>query len=625
MSANLRYFATLVLLAGLGSGCTTNTGILLHFDGPIAAAIIPGGASIFDEPVGLVANQHSGEIVPLDLEEGRLLTLSKTASFLHTPMLPTGQNRLLGDVEVYVAADGATTVWATDTSGPSVLHLPWYAVDADGLPVLTTPTTSGRGFVDADGSGDTASLSNVEARDGFATTEDWTISYDGTRWWVEGTASGPQSSEPLADTAYWTDNGELGFTISGSATAGDRFEVHTDNGLVETPTDEPIVDLAVVGDEVWGSYSDATASGLIGWDAVTGDVRRTVRFGVGSGAGRMTTANIDGKDVLFVADTRLAQVHEVDVATALETATIPAAAPVVDVAYSAGLDVEGNPYTHLFVAPVGLSRVDVYDPVAGLAVDPNPLTLAADGVNIGSPISGLAASIGSVWQQKLTTWGARPRVPTIAVATADGYVFQLDASTGCAETDLRGPHGPNQLWLTTDQYAVVNDVGPISDSALWVDADSGEQAAFPDCGGITQSETWTITYDSGLNSWSVTGSHSGLQARRAYDDVRYISDEGGISFLVVSGSQPATDGDQFYLTVSAGLLAIKGVDTTLDGTVDSALQFPGRPAAYETNVGATGGGWDAVDRREDVLLPMTDADAAARIELDPGKSEVEWE
>lgn len=614
----------LALTFGMFTGCTNTEGILLHFDGPIAAAVLPGGTSVFDEPVGLIANQRSGQIVPVDLKAGRLLTLSKSASFLRAPSLPTGSSRLLGDVEVYLGPDGATTVWATDTGGPSVLRLPWYALDGEGEPVLTTVTTSGRGFVDVDASGDDVSVFDVAARDGFATTEDWEISFDGTRWWADGSASGPQTVEPKVDAPYWTDGGELGFTISGVATAGDRIEIHTETGLVETPVDQVIIDLVVVGDEVWGSYSDATGGGLMGWNATTGELERAVRFSTGTGAGRMALGEIDGKAVLFVADTRLPEVHQVDVETALETATIPTAAPVVDVAYSAGLDMEGVGYTHLFIAPVGLSRLDVYDPVAREPVDPNPLTVETDGVPLGSPISGIAASIGSVWQQKVTAWGARPRVPAIAVATADGYVFQIDASSGCGVTDFRGAHGPNQLWSSSDAYASIDDIGTASDSAMWIDADSGEQATFSTCGGVTQSETWTITYDSATTSWEVSGSHSGLQEKHAYDDVRYLNDDGAVSFLIVSGASPATDGDQFFLAVSSGLLAIKGVDSTLDGTVDTALQFPGRPAAFQYEVGPTGGGWDEVDRREMMLLPVTDSDTAARIELDGGKSEVEW-
>lgn len=605
--------------------CSDTSSILLHFDGPIAAAIVPGGTSVFDDPVGVVANQRSGVIVPVDLKAGRLLTLSESASFLRTPALPTGQRRLLGDVEVYVDADGATTVWATDTAGPAVLRLPWYGVDADGQPVLGHAAAGGSGFVDVDGSGDDAALYDVAVRDGFTTTEDWSISYDGTRWWAEGTASGLQTTEPQVDTPYWSDHGELGFTLSGSATAGDRFEVRTDNGLVETATPEVVIDLALHDGVVYGSYADDDGSGLYAWDALTGATEPGVRFGSGSGAGRMTVADVDGVPTVFVADTRLPQVHRVRLDTLEVLEPVPAAAPVLDVAVSAGQDESGIAFEHLFVAPAGLLRVDVYDLWTDTAVDPNPITPEVEGVYLGSPVSGLAASVGSVWQQRETTWGALPRVPAVAVSTGDGYVFQLDGSTGCAVTDLRGPHGPNQIWSSTDSYAALNDRGAASDVSLWVDAYSGEQAAFSGCGGVTQTETWTITFEAATTSWSVEGSQSGSQVARAYDDVRYLSDTGAVSFLIVSGARPATDGDAFLLSVDAGLLAIKGVDTNQDTTIDNALVFPGRPAAFEYFAGPTGGGWDDTARREGLLLPLTDADAAARIDLDAGRSEVQWQ
>lgn len=605
-------------------GCTKTEGILLHFDGPIAAAIVPGGSTIFDEPVGLIASQRSGVIVPVDLKAGRLLTLSKTASFLRAPALATGQDRLLGDVEVYVDAEGATTVWATDTGAPSVLRIPWYSLDDAGEPVLIAAEAESIEFVDVDGSGDDASLGDVVVRDGFTTTEDWSVSYDGSTWWVEGSASGSQTANPMLDVPWVSDHGELEFTLSGSATAGDRFDVHTETGLVEIPTADVVIDLLAVGDEIWGSFSDDEGGAIHAWDAVTGELRRTIRLEVGTGAGRMVLADVEGVDTVFVADTRLAQVHRVDIASGVEGALIPAAAAVIDLAYSAGDDVNGDPFTHLFIAPLALNRVDVYDPVLNVPFDPNPITPETDGVYLGSPVSGLAASIGSVWQQKVTSWGARPRVPAVAISSGDGYVFQLDGSTGCAVTDLRGPHGPNQLWSTSDAYVALDDIGATSDSALWIDSYSGEQATFSNCGGVAQSETWTITYDAATTSWTVEGSSSGVQSSHAFDDVRYLSDDGAISFLIISGALPPTAGDQFLLSVSSGLLTIKGVDTNKDGTIEDPLAFPGRPAAFDYLVGPEGGGWNEADRREMLLLPLTDADTAARIELDGGKSEVQW-
>lgn len=606
-------------------GCSDPTGILLHFDGPIAAAVIPGGASVFDEPVGIVANQRSGTIVPLDLKSGRILTLSNAASFLRTPSLATGADRLLGDVEVYVDADGSTMVWATDTAHSSVLWMPWFAVDEDGQPVLQPAVAGGSGFIDIDASGDDAALFDVGVRDGFTTTEDWSVSYDGARWWVEGSASGPQTKEPMSDVEYWTDHGELGFTLSGSATAGDRFDIRTDTGLVETATDAIVSDLLIADGIVYGSYSDASGSGLWAWDAVTGAPLPGVRFESGSGAGRMVLADVSGVNTLYVSDSRLPQVHRVNLDTLQVAEAIPAAAAVLDVAVSSGVSEAGVSFAHLFVAPLGLLRVDVYDLYAELPVDPNPITPEIEGVFLGSPVSGLAASIGSVWQQRETTWGARPRVPVVAVSTGDGYLFQLDSSTGCAVVDLRGPHGPNQVWDTTVSYASLNDLGATSDVSLWIDSYSGEQASFSTCGGVTVTETWTITFDSGSATWTVDGSHSGMQMGRAQSDVRYLSDSGSVSFLIVSGGLPPTDGDQFLLSVDAGLLTVKGVDTNQDTTTDAALVFPGRPAAFEYLAGPTGGGWDDTERREGMLLPLTNSDAAARIDLDAGRSEVLWQ
>ena len=56
---------TAVLLLSLLTGCKDTEGILLHFDGPIAAAIVPGGSSIqkrADQPrIGVTVSSYGAQ------------------------------------------------------------------------------------------------------------------------------------------------------------------------------------------------------------------------------------------------------------------------------------------------------------------------------------------------------------------------------------------------------------------------------------------------------------------------------------------------------------------------------------------------------------------------------------
>jgi hypothetical protein len=368
-------------------------------------------------------------------------------------------------------------------------------------------------------------------------------------------------------------------------------------------------------------------------DPWTGASLGAVTLPAGSSPWRMALAP-DGR--LFVADAKNPAVYLVSADVEANPSgavveTLATAGPVLDVAYSEGEGADGSPFHRLFVAPVGLLRVDVYDFDEAAWFDPNPEDGEVAGVNLGSPISGLSASIGSVWLQTETSWGALPRVPTVAVSTQDGFLFQIDASTGCGVTNQRGPHGPNEILDSTDEtylYATLDDQGPASAAELVVDDATGEQIAVSACGGVARGESWIVTYDSASVSWEVEGSLSGVQQERAYNDLRYVSDTGAISFLIASGSAPATDGDRFTFTIDRGLLSIAGVDKDQDGVIgtgDQPWEAPGRPLAYDVTVGPTGGGWDPVRRREYALLPVENSDIAARCQLDAGVAQVEWQ
>jgi hypothetical protein len=624
-------FAPLLLLLG----CSETLDLIsLRFDGPIAAAVLPADAGPWEVPVGFVANSRDGTIVPLDLKMGRHLTDDPSASFLRAAGITTGDTRILADVAVVAGDAGSVTLWAIDSASGQVLRVPYVlSVDADGFPEEPAPTATDPVFVDVDSSGDSPTLTDITLRAGYTTTEDWSVGYDGARWWATGSRSGLQSKEPFDGQEYDSNNLEVSFLLDGTATAGDRFEFSTDTGVREY-TFSGALPTALFAQDGRVYVSVASDSGVVViYNGVTGEQIGVVDLGaqpLGAGAqpGRMTGAP-DGR--LFVADAALPLVWELRFDLELDPAAvivtpISVAAPAVDVAWQGGYDREDKAFDHLFVAPVGALRVDVWDLTAQAWVDPNPATQAVEGVFLGAPVVGLAASVGDVWLPHLTEWGASPRVPTVSVATADGFTYMLEASDGCGVYDEVGAYGEN---TSTDDgsaiYISLDDQGDTSDSLLQYDDATGFQVVPSTCGGVARSETWTVRYDSGSLSWEVEGSLSGVQANRALDGDRYLSDDAAISFVITSGARPPTDGDTFMFRMNEGLRVFRGLDSTLDGTVDRAWEFPGRPVAYETLSGPTGGGWDPVDRRQFVLLPVTDSDFAAQLALDTGKSELIWE
>lgn len=621
------------MILALLLGCEDTLAIPLHFDGPSGAAWLDTSEDLpFEDAVGFVSNSRSGKIVPLDLKEGRLLTDDATGSFLRASSLATGRQRQLRDVAAF-AADGAITLWSIDERGAVLVQVPYTTgVDEDGVPVEAEITATEPVFLDPDGSGDTPTLDGLRVRAGYTTTEDWSVEFDGSRWWAVGAHSGRQVTEPVPGKTYTTDFGELEFVVEGDATEGDRFEFRTESGLSEWSLDGRPTALADDGARLFVAVDSATP--LVGvMEPWTGAWLGHVALPVDAHPWRMAFS--PGGE-LFVADARSPAVYRITFATAGDPTTatvetIVASAPVIDVVVQTGLLGDGSTFERLFVAPVGLQRVDVYDLVARAWVDVNPIDAEVAGVDIGSPIAGLAPSAGLVATQQPTSWGAYPEVPVITVATQDGFVYLLDATTGCAVPTLRGPHGPNEVLDSSDsfQYALLDDQGPASDVILAYDEATGEQVAVSPCPGVALTEYWTVTYDSAAASWEVEGSQSGVQVNRAYEDQRYVSDNGAVSFLLLSGTLPATDGDSFGFTVDRGLLGWSFADINEDGTLTAGLESyweaPGRPLSFEYQAGPTGGGWDPVNRKQMSLILAENSDEVGRVHLDGGKADVTWE
>jgi hypothetical protein len=613
-------------------GCSEEFGIPLHFEGPVAAAWLPESDDHpFKTPIGFVSNSRSGTIVPLNLKEGRLLSDDMSTSFLRASLLAMGRTRQLGDLSAFASED-RIQLWTLDVYRGELLSVPYITgVDKSDAPVEVEPTATDPTFFDEDNSGDSPTLKALKLRAGFTTTETWSIEFDGERWWAKGSLSGTQEREPTSGSTYVSDHGEVEFSLQGEATTGDRFEFSTDTGVqVYTLAGRPTA-LHGDGDLLYVSVeSDTPLVGVM--DPLSGEWLGSVALPTGAHPWRMA-AGPDGS--VLVGDARSAVFYVLRFATPGDVSgatveSVVTAAPVIDLAWQSGALADGSTFSRVFVAPVGLQRVDLYDLDAGAWVDVNPADSEVAGFQLGSPVSGLAASIGTVRMQQVTDWGAYPEVPAIVVSTQDGFTLMLDATTGCGVPTEIGPHGPN-LASVSDGYtwAYLDDVGPTSDAVIAADAATGEQVTLSQCAGVARSESWSVTYDSAAVGWRVEGTLSGVQEGWAFDGQRYVSDNGAISFLVNAFSPPPTDGDSFSFYIDRGLLGWYFTDDNQDGGLtaggEASWQAPARPMTFSYLAGPTGGKWDQVDVKEMAVLPVQNSDEASRLYLDSGKAEINWE
>ncbi len=608
-----------VLVTG---GCAEDEEIPFQFDGPIAAAVLPELAGPFYDPVAFVAGERDGRIVPINLKEGRPLTDDPQAPFLRASPLPTGRDRLLTDVVLY-HDETNIDLWAADARFLQLLRVPYMiGVDESG-PVEVEPVASVAVFTDTDQSGDSLTAEGVLVRAGYTTTEDWTFTLEDDGWRAEGSRSGVQQARAETGVPYTSDKSEIELTFEGTATAGDTVTLHTDTLMDEVSVGGRISGLWTDGARIYAAVGEPVTAVQV-YDGATATALGSVALPEGAVPGRVT-GTPDGR--VFVADSRQSQLYTLrfdtvpgPIGTPVEV--LETSGPIIDVAWQSGLDLNGLAFEHLFVALVGAARVDVYDLVAGEWVDPNPITPQIEGVLVEGPVSGIAASTGAVRLQEETSWGAQPRMPTVVVSTTAGWVYQLDAASGCLVEDELGARGPDPYYDSNDDFISIEDQGEPSNPTLWVDEVTGYQIVGSECGGVTRTESWTVVYDGATLRWEVEGSLSGKQVATARESERYLSDTGAISFLIMPGSLGATDGDRFSFSTSAGLFSLYGPDADEDGAVEVRWEFPARPVPFEYTTGPTGGGWDRLDRRQYALILASGADLGVRLHLDSGSTSV---
>jgi hypothetical protein len=142
------------------------------------------------------------------------------------------------------------------------------------------------------------------------------------------------------------------------------------------------------------------------------------------------------------------------------------------------------------------------------------------------------------------------------------------------------------------------------------------------CAARVKNESWVAIYDESAGYWVVEGSRSGVQDSPAHEDIRYVSDEGTVSFIIRGGSLPSSEGDQFRWHTVSGL-AVSDGDLDGDGDIEVSLEYPGRPVAWSWQdqeapwVEArpnSGFLWPATN--SDVVVLVDDGDASATAVVD---------
>ncbi len=608
-------FVFLLLLAG----CPEPELYEGAFDLPTAAGVLPVEQGPFKEPIAYVSNGVGGLVNNIALKSGNFLVQDPTAAYLDGHALPTGAARSLSSVAAW--GNGVSTAAIVgDRRYGQILAVPHIVDVVDGVPVewvdqfeaemlVGEPT-----FIDADGTGDSASITGLEAKAGWTSTETWTFTFNGVEWDVEGSRSGRQEFAALPGQAWWADRRALTGTIEGSATAGDQLLVTTSNGIIEVDANGvPTALLALPdGSSIAAIIDDITLDhATLQWfDPISLTLSPSTLPDFAQPS--RPALSEDGLD-LFVGDLAAPAVWRVPLDGSAAVA-IPVPWPVSDVA-----QLDGNDgIRRLFVVPAGLGELWVLNLANFELIDMQPFLVGTQGIALGSVIAGIDAVPLAYAYPLANDEGDRPIRRSVAVTTYAGRMLFLEEKTTCMVSDVIGPR--TALLDSFDDHPdyTTNYDGIEFSPYLETDLASGRSALVNSCGGIARGESWTLIFDRINQGWTVDGSFSGLQSALAREDERYLSDDGAISFVIRSGAVPSEDGFVITFTVLEGILAVTG-DNDGDGLREVSLDNPADPVFFHYFAGEG----DGTDRAM-VLSIAQSGDAVGRVDPQDGIVEASW-
>ncbi len=617
----------LVLLAG---ACRTWPDYAGAFDVPAALGVLqPERGGPFTEPIGFVGSLHGGQIATLALKQGRFLTDDPTAAFLQGNPLPTGQRRLLAGLFPYAHPDATVTVFAFDRAYQQVVEIPWIVgFDEAGFPIEPLVDVGEPVFEDRDGSGDAPQLVDLEVKTGWTATERWTITFDGQAWEVEGSRSGVMPDRAISGEPFVGVNRAIAFTIEGSATTGDRFIIETDTGSIEHPLDGQVLEVRPAPDQTLAAVilqrPDADRPELHLFDPEDPGTTLPVELDAFAAPSR-SAWDAAGAD-LFVADGAMPGFWHLrwpDPAdrTQFTVERIALPWPTLDVAPL--LTEHGR---QVFVASLEENAVYAYDLDDGRLKDVNRWRAGVQGIRFDSPIRGIEAIPLRYLQLETNDAGQRDFDRAVGVSLASGAVVFVDERTGCLVKDSFGPQT-----TIAGQFAATNDFGrsfegeaPLGPT-LAPNPANGRHVLGNPCGGITRNQGWVLRYDAIQQGWRVIGDLSGEQPSLAYEDVRYVSDDGEISFLLLSGSTPPRDGWRISFRMIAGITRAVGDQDGDLRSLETPLDQPSDPLFFHYQVGPRTGGWYPVDDRPHLLVAGMASDRVGRIDPQEGIIDATWD
>lgn len=600
LARTLRGLALVGLLGGaLLSSCGTGTRFFDQFDGPVDIAYLPPGP-FFEVPVAFVSNFRSGRVGKLDLKRQDLLVEDSPAPWMPGPDLTFGREYSLGEIALAVTPE-TVDVWVADDFDGQLLRSPYITgLDDEANPLWARPELSELRAYAPDGNelSDAApELRGLRLRPGRATTERWTFTWTGFDFEVLGTASGLQTRRAVPGVPYATDNEELAFSPSiaaGEPEVGSWLELDVESGVEAVDAGGLVTDLvsSLDGSWIFASVIPDSGPGWVAiWDALAFVELDRIELPPGAAPERLALGRDEG--VLWVADSvELAtggRVFRLDyIPGDLQTVAATELAvpePAFEIAEGRHPD-----RSLLFVAAAYSDAVWAIDPLTGEVHDTNPVTPAADPTHVRTIISGMAAAEQPIETMELDEDGTREFTHGVVVTTFGGELYFIDAGTGC---QVFGTPARAHADFTdsTAASSLFSDVGFQSSPQLVFDAGGESLVSTHPCGGVTRTEFWTLTYSESLQSYEVEGSRSGVQLGRLFEGDRYVSDAGEISLLILPGTQPTTDGDQWNFSVNDGVTPVQ------------LQELPGDPLIYTELYDDRSGAWFEVKERAIAVVP----------------------
>jgi len=611
---------TLPVLAGLGlllTGCTELERYEGAFAIPSGVTVTPDGAhGPFNEPIGYVANFAGGEILALATRQGRFANERPTGSFLRGNPLPTGRSRVLHSLAAWSHEPELLSVFAADQGYGQLIEVP-HIIGSDAIgPIAPTPVV-------LPATGPAAELlRSAQATRGVTTTETFTLRWRSEQWWIHGSRSGRLRSPALPDEPYHDEETGLRLLVGAAQVQDTTLSFHVDTGIVEHDLGEPPIALLALPEHGLIATLVTTAPGLseVWWfEPASAQVVGRVELPADSQPVRLER----GLGDVWIADAAYPVIWRVAPGQATPT-SIPLRAPASDVAI-------GEQTRTLFAALASRGELWAVDLDTLAPIDLNPWVQGVSAFPLHSPIRGIGALPTPVTYPFEDQDGIRRRSELLAISLAAGSIVFFDQRSRCLVPANLGPRTQLIRFGALGDHTA--DFGQVPGApSLLRNPTNDRSVVVNSCAGLARPESWRVVFDAAEQAWVVTGELSGEQRERAYEDQRYTSDRGEISFVIRSGTTPSTHGWSFSFNVTDGALRIAADSGTDINPFDffrrqlTEVRFalPGDPVPFSYIESSDEPGWQPIEPVSFALVPIEGSNAVARIRPDDARAEGFW-